>query len=219
VKRSDVKRLIRSRLEHNPANPQTNIAVAGGSGSGKTTFTKYLDSHLHGKVTIVSLDEFFKEPNKLPKYFSNYHKDFRPDYNNPKSLKLKEMLEYCQNISGYDFVIFDGHFALYYPGIRELMGLKIFIELEIGKQLERRSKRNLAKAYGGTKEEIYHYNLDCVLPGYNNFIKPSKQFADIVINNDGASIELDKTAKYIAEELYSIHSNTILDVKPINSRN
>ena len=207
MNRNEIAQLIQLGLEPSPPNPQLNIAVAGGSGSGKTTFTKYLSEQLVGKVAIVSLDAFFKKPSKLPRYYSNHHKDYRPDYNHPKSFKLNKMVEYCQNIFGYDYVIFDGHFAIYYASLRRLMGLKIFIELDIDKQLERRSKRNLAKAYGGTKEEIYHYNQECVLPAYNRYIKPSKQFANIVLsNNHGAGDELIEAAKYIAQELHSLKS-------------
>lgn len=208
MNRIEIEDLALVGLEPNPHHPQINIAVAGGSGSGKTTFSNKLINYLESKNIIVSLDQFFKEKSQLPKYYSKHYQKYFPDFNNPASFKITELLEYCQNISNYNFVIFDGHFALYYPELRKLMDIMVFVDADISRQLKRRTKRNLKRAYGGTKENIFNYNQECVLPAYNKYIKPSKQFANIIIdNNKESESELDKTAKLFANSLYSISLN------------
>jgi len=70
---------------------QINIAIAGGSGSGKTTIANILKNSFSCKIALVSLDKFFKEPSKLPKYYSKFHQCYQADYNQPDSLKQTEM--------------------------------------------------------------------------------------------------------------------------------
>lgn len=163
---------------------QINIALAGGSGSGKSTIAKFLQESLDCPSIIVTLDKFFKEASQLPQYYSNFHQGYQADYNQPNSLKLPDMLEHIQTISGYKIAIFDGHFALYYAELRQLMDIKIFINCSIDKMLERRTNRNLKNNYGGSKENIFYYNQECVKPSYFKYILASKKYADIIINNN-----------------------------------
>jgi uridine kinase len=165
------------------------IGIAGGSGSGKSTVCDLILQGLRPCIPyVISLDSFFKPVDQLPKYYSNYHHNFQPDFNTPDSLMVERMVAHCKEVASPGVVIFDGHFALYYPEMRQLMDIKCFIDCDITEMLKRRTERNLANDYGGGAEEIFHYNQECVVPEYYRYILPTRTNADIVIPNDTASI-------------------------------
>ncbi len=198
------KNKITKLLAAIPHKPQINIAIAGGSGSGKSTIANLLKDAVGSNTKIFSLDKFFKNADMLPKYYSNYHQSYQADYNQPSSLKLSKMFEFCQNVSGYDIAIFDGHFALYYPQLRQLMDIKIFVDCKITTMLKRRTIRNLANNYGGNKENIFYYNQECVKPSYQQYILPTKKYADIIINNNSNNTQIrDQVIKQLAQQIKS----------------
>jgi uridine kinase len=67
--------------------------------------------------------------------------------------------------------------------MRDLMDIKCFITIAVQEMLERRTVRNLAANYGGDRDNILNYNKECVLPMYNEYILPTKQYADVLIPN------------------------------------
>jgi uridine kinase len=160
------------------------IGVAGGSGSGKSAVCDVLRQGLLPCVTeVIALDKFFKPVDQLPKYYSSYHQGCQPDFNTPDSLMVERMVTSCRAVAAPGVVIFDGHFALYYAEMRELMDIKCFVAVDVAEMLERRTKRNLAAGYGGDRENILAYNRECVVPRYAQFIQPTQSFADVVIRN------------------------------------
>jgi uridine kinase len=182
----NVRETLAALLRHKTPGSQIIIGLAGGSGSGKSTVAAKIKAGLPGhKVEIFALDHFFKPEEDMPKYWSNYHGCARPHYNHPDSLKVDEMVAFCQQISGFDVALLDGHFCLYYPAMRQLMDVKCFVDVEVEEMLERRLRRNLAEGYGGGEEVIRHYNRECVGPEYIKYLLPTREFADIVIPNQG----------------------------------
>lgn len=169
-------------------NPQClRIGIGGGSGSGKSTIGALIREQLLPLTTeVLTLDRFFKPTDQLPKYYSTYLGSHQPDYNAPDSLMLAEMVAHCRQFPAADVHILDGHFSLYYPEMRELMDLRIFVASDLEEILERRTARNLAAGYGGDRAHILAYNRECVVPGYLGYIEPSRRFADLEIPNNQA---------------------------------
>jgi uridine kinase len=183
----NVKETLAALLRDKEPGSQVMIGIAGGSGSGKTSVAEKIRAGLPGySVELIGLDRFFKAEDELPRYWSAYHQAEQPHYNHPDSLNVDEMVSFCENISGFNVVLLDGHFALYYPAMRRLMDVKCFVDIDLQEMLERRTQRNLAAGYGGSVENIWHYNRECVAPEYIRHILPTRAYADIVIPNHGA---------------------------------
>jgi uridine kinase len=182
---------------------QIMIGIAGGSGSGKTSVAEKIKAGLPGcAIELVGLDRFFKPENELPRYWSDYQQAEQPHYNRPDSLKVDEMVAFCEQISGFDVVLLDGHFALYYPAMRGLMDVKCFVDIDLPEMLERRTRRNLVAGYGGSAENIWHYNRECVGPEYIRYLLPTRAYADIVIPNQrGMAAERDAILQTLCEAI------------------
>ncbi len=202
---TDIEAGFDALLHHRKDPTCLRIAVAGGTGSGKSTVCNLIRNELHPcPVTLVELDRFFKPVDQLPKYYSSYHKNYQPDFNTPDSLMVEQMVAYCRDLVVTGIVIIDGHLALYYPAIRELMDIKCFIAVDLSEMLERRTMRNLSAGYGGDRENILAYNRECVIPRHEEFIQPTQAFADLVIrNNKSESLERDALISALCRKIRS----------------
>jgi uridine kinase len=201
----NVREMLTVLLRHKTPGSQIIIGLAGGSGSGKSTVAERIRASLPGlKVERIALDRFFKPEEEMPRYWSDYHHSERPHYNHPDSLKVDEMVAFCEQISGFDVVLLDGHFCLYYPAMRRLMDVKCFVDIDLDEMLERRTLRNLAEGYGGSAENIWHYNRECVGPEYIRYLVPTRDYADIVIPNQGSkAAERDAILQGLCEAILS----------------
>lgn len=200
---TDLGTIIHSLLYQNEKNDQMIVGIAGGSGSGKTTVAKAIENRLNKlKVEYVCLDRFFLPIDEMPTYYSRYLDKAQPNFNRPDSIDSSSMIDYCRKIAGFNVVILDGHFALYWKEMRDLMHLKCFITAEVEEMLERRTIRNLKANYGGDRDNILNYNRECVLPMYNSHIYPTMKYADILIPNSGSdNRERDSIIDVLCREL------------------
>jgi uridine kinase len=197
----NVREKLTALLQGKAPGSQIIIGIAGGSGSGKSTVAEKIKAGLPGfKVERIALDRFFKPESEMPRYWSDYHHSERPHYNHPDSLKVDEMVVFCEHISGFDVVLLDGHFCLYYPAMRRLMDVKCFVDVDLDEMLERRTRRNLAGGYGGSTEVIWHYNRECVGPEYIRYLLPTRAYADIIFPNQAArAAERDAIVRAMCE--------------------
>lgn len=162
------------------------IGIAGGSGSGKTTFAKKLVAKMHDfKTVIVSTDSFFKKP--LPKITSPVSGKIYDDWNAPNSIDLNKLLNkieiLCSEESDYDLIIVEGISTLYFQELLELFHLKIFIDLDSDERMYRRIKRNM-KMWGVSLEEVAEYYLDAAKYAEQHNFLDTKKKADVIINGN-----------------------------------
>lgn len=168
---------------------QVVMGLTGGSGSGKTTISEIIKRKLSDfHVNIVHLDQFFYPVDEMPKYFSKYLGKSQPNFNRPEAINFQSMVAFCSTLPKFDLHIFDGHFALYNPLMRALMDVKCFITIDIHEMLDRRTIRNLKNSYGGDEANIRNYNMECVVPMYQQYILPCKEHADVIIPNSSVDI-------------------------------
>lgn len=159
------------------------VAIAGCSASGKSTFSEMLQEDFKEyKVGVLSTDKFYNRP--LPKMISPLsHKEY-DDYNCPDSLNFEAYYEAAKAMCSredLDIVILEGLTVLYFPELRELEDLKIYMDLDAEIRMYRRIVRNI-KNGRGTMEEIADFYLNSAKYSETQYLKPTKIQADIVLN-------------------------------------
>ena len=176
------------------------VAIAGGTSSGKSTLCATLEEKLScfKSITIHS-DSYYKKI--LPKIISPKSGITYDDYNHPNSVEKDEFIKaICSlNKSDADIIFIDSLFTLYYEETRNMSDLKIFIDLPSDERLIRRVNRNLKR--GLTFDEITTYYLDTVRYRHNEFIEPTRFFADLIINGNYNETTLDVITNWITSNL------------------
>lgn len=158
------------------------IGIAGGSCSGKTTLTSKLSEALTDKgyrTEALHADKFFIEP--IPKATAPFTGIEYDDYDHPGSYKLREFCGAIDNTQNADIIIADGLLTLYFDAVREKLDLKIFVDLRDDERLARRIKR-FQRNKKLPLDEIANRYLDIVRYRHDEFVEPSRQYADMVIN-------------------------------------
>lgn len=180
------------------------IGITGGSGSGKTTFIRELRQEFsESQVCLVSQDDYYRPREKqktddngivnfdIP--FSIYKKEFirdvkkliagekvvRPEYTYNNANVAPKMLEF----NPAPVIIVEGLFIFHYKKMRPLLDLKIFIHAKENLKVIRRIKRDRVERNYPLEDVLYRYETH-VLPGFEKYIKPYIEDADLVINNN-----------------------------------
>lgn len=162
------------------------IGVAGGSGSGKSTFVGQLQKALSPlQVCSISTDQFFRMP--LPTMVSPSTSRVYEDWNSPDSIDKDSLLEtltaQISAESGNDVILVEGLSVLFFEDLLKLMDLKIFIELDSDERMYRRIKRNM-KMWGVSMEEVADYYLESAKYAEEKNFLPTKIKADLIINGN-----------------------------------
>lgn len=179
----------------------TILGVAGGSGSGKTTFARKLHESLpEGMSAILAQDHYyidqshrfdgdggavnFDHPESLDFDLLRLHLDELkqnrtiqvPQYD----FKTHTRLQVTQPFAPVKLVIVDGILLLSQPQIREALCVSVFVDTPEATRFERRLKRDVEER-GRTPEGVTKQYQKQVLPMHNMFVEPSKQFADHLV--------------------------------------
>ncbi|MGL4952531.1 MAG: uridine kinase, partial [Culicoidibacterales bacterium] len=101
-------------------------------------------------------------------------------------------------------IILEGILVLEDERLRDLMDIKIFVDTDADIRFIRRVKRDIAER-GRTFESVVEQYLGTVRPMHNQFVEPSKRFADIILPEGGSN--------FVAIDLISTKIQSILDKK------
>lgn len=181
------------------------IAIAGGTGSGKTTIARRIGEHLDKKdVHCIGLDSYYLDRSSLsveererinydhPDAFDvdllyghlamlqNNEAVHKPIY----SFETHTRLEETELIQPAKVVIIEGIMALYYQHLREMTDIKIYVDTDPDVRFIRRFSRDI-KSRGRDYQAIIDQYLHTVRVMHMEFIEPSKRFADIIIPEGG----------------------------------
>ncbi|MCX7870878.1 MAG: uridine kinase [bacterium] len=180
------------------------IGIAGGTASGKTSVANELMKNLHQeKVTLINLDSYYIDLSHLEleerKKFNFDHPnsiDWNLVYQNLYNLfQLKKAYKPVYSFTLYNrtnefeelepakIIILEGLFSLYKKELRNLMDLKIFVSAPDDIRLIRRIKRDISQR-GRDIDSIIEQYLNFVRPMYIEYVKPTKNYADIIIQNE-----------------------------------
>src|SRR5699024_1450531 len=185
----------------------TIIGIAGGSGSGKTSVTNEIMKNLEGhSVALLAQDYYYKDQSHLSfeeRLETNYDHPFAFDndllidnLNDLRNGKQIEVLtyDYINYIIGEetitskpkDVIIVEGLFALENKTLRDLMDVKIYVDTDADLRILRRLLRDTEER-GRTMDSVISQYLNVVRPMHNQFIEPTKRYADIIIPEGGSN--------------------------------
>ena len=192
------------------------IGIAGGTGSGKTTVVrKIVESLPAGEVVVLPQDSYYKDSSHVPvekRQFINFdHPDaFDWDLLSEQLAMLKEGKTIEQPTYSYitctrqketihieprEVVIVEGILALCDDKLREQMDLKIFVDADSDERLIRVISRDIAER-GRTAEAVMERYTRVLKPMHQQFIEPTKRYADLIIpegGNNKVAIDILKT--------------------------
>ncbi len=190
----------------------TVIGIAGGSGSGKTTFAKTLQTYwTDSTATILSQDHYYIDQSKK---FTGDGESVNFDHPDAIDFNLfAEQISYLKQgksveVPIYDYsthtrsaqtqrfvpkkyVIVEGILVMSQLIIREQMDFAVFIDLEEELRLKRRLERD-TKERGRKPDGVYKQFANQVKPMHDQFVEPSKQYADLTLRGD---VKLEEALK------------------------
>jgi uridine kinase len=181
------------------------IGVAGGSNSGKTTIAERLADLIGSDdLSLIRLDSYYitmrHEPIEVRAAVNYDHPDaFDWDllYRHLQRLTAGESVQ----VPVYDYTIYDrtdefelvvpgkvviveGILVLWEPRLRGMLDLKVFVDTPADLRVIRRLQRDVAER-GRTQESILEQYLTTVRPSHEQFIEPSKRYADVIVPEGG----------------------------------
>ena len=198
------------------------ILVGGGSSSGKSFVTQEVLKNVgEENVTRMTMDDYYLDQADIP-----LADRYKVNYDHPKALDWLLMRKQTHalkegppiEIPVYDFVhltrsnqievvvpkkvvIVEGIMALVDKQVRNLGDLRVFIQAGAERRFLRRIIRD-AKERGRSFENIVTQYFNTVQPMYDEIVKPSSEYADLIINNDGVkNLAIDVLTCVIQEQL------------------
>lgn len=180
------------------------IGIAGGTGSGKSTLVRRIVEHLPGRVAVLPQDAYYLDRRDLP-----FEERARLNYDHPLAFDTPLLVRHLQELRRgkpirrpvYDFtqhlrdrrtvrveprdvIVVEGILVLADEALRPLLDIKIFVDTDADVRILRRLVRDIEKR-GRTLESVISQYLDTVKPMHEQFVEPSKRYADLIIPEGG----------------------------------
>ncbi len=186
------------------------IGIAGGTGSGKSTFTKRLKDEFKEDVAVIYHDNYYRRQDEVP-----FEDRKKVNYDHPDSLETQLLLEHLHMLKDgmtiqcpvYDYsqhnrsdqllpiepkkiIIVEGILLLADKRIRDLLDIKIYVEADADERILRRVVRDV-KERGRDIDNIVEQYLTTVKPMHYLYVEPTRAMADIVINSGMNNVAFD----------------------------
>ncbi|MGJ8667051.1 MAG: uridine kinase [Patiriisocius sp.] len=198
------------------------IGIAGGTGCGKTTVVQQIIEQLPvDEVCVISQDSYYKETSHL-----TYDQRAAINFDHPNSIDFELLHKHLQLLRDgksfeqpvYSFVehnrtketvttrpkkvvIVEGILILTHPEIRDMFDIKVYVHADSDERLIRRLKRDIAERGRDIDEVLTRYQTT-LKPMHQQFIEPTKEFADIIIpTNKYNTVAVDLIRTIIADRL------------------
>ena len=181
------------------------IGVSGGTGSGKSTVAKAIFKSLPDEnILIIEQDAYYKDQSSL-----TYDERVKTNYDHPLAFDTELLIEHikqlCEhkciekpiynfsmhnreektvNVQPKEIIIIEGIMILEDARLRNLMDIKIFVDTDADVRIIRRITRDINER-GRTLESVIEQYLTTVKPAHEQFIEPTKKYADIIIPEGG----------------------------------
>jgi uridine kinase len=202
------------------------IGIAGGTGSGKTTVAQNIVRRLDiDAVTVIQQDAYYRDLSALApaqRDLLNFdHPDSiendlfvshllalkrgeeigQPIYDFARHLRTAETLR----VQPRDVVIAEGILLFHFPEVRSALDIRIYVDTPADIRLLRRIQRDIRER-ARTLDSVTEQYLRTVRPMHEEFVEPSKRFADVIIPEGGQNeIAIDMITariRYLQEIVY-----------------
>lgn len=182
------------------------IGIAGGTGSGKTTLTKHLKKRFGDDITVIGHDSYYKRQDRP------FEERCRQNYDHPdafdtdllvehlKALKRGETIQcpvysYVEHnrtdqtveIKPTKVILVEGILIFASQELRDMLDIKIFVETDADVRILRRCLRDVEER-GRTLESVVTQYLTTVKPMHEQYVEPSRKYADIVVLEGGHNL-------------------------------
>ncbi|MBR3678302.1 MAG: uridine kinase [Alistipes sp.] len=181
------------------------IGVAGGTGSGKSTLVKRLqEAFKNDDVATICHDFYYKAHPEL-----SYEERTKLNYDHPAAFDTDMLVEHIRQLKEgknvecpvYSFVehnrtaetlpvapskviIIDGILIFENEELRDMMDIKVYVDTDADLRLARRILRDVRER-GRSMESVISQYTKTVKPMHEQFVEPSKRYADVIIPEGG----------------------------------
>lgn len=181
------------------------LGIAGGTGSGKTTIALKIKDYFNHDVIYVPHDRYYKDQSE-----KSMEERVKTNYDHPDALetdlfikqlgdllegKTVEIPEYdftnhtrkkgvATKVSPSPFIIIEGILIFHEPELRDLIDLKIYVDVPADIRVLRRTKRDIEERER-TLDSCYAQYVTYTRPMHEKFVEPTKEFADIIVPRGG----------------------------------
>lgn len=196
------------------------IAIAGGSGSGKTTVAQViLDRVGRDRIAYLPHDAYYKDLSSLP-----HNQRMGVNFDHPDSLDSELLVKHIKQLKKrqpvdlpvYDFknhtrtdrftriepqhvILVEGILIYAEKELRDLFDVKIYVDTDADLRFIRRLQRDISER-GRSTETVINQYLNTVRPMHMDFVEPSKRYADVIIPEGGFNmVALEMVVSHIQE--------------------
>lgn len=196
------------------------IGIAGGTGSGKSTFTDKLKTLFGDEITVIYHDNYYRAHDDIP-----FEERKVINYDHPDSLETELLLKHLKDLKEgksvqcpvYDFaqhnrsknfftikpsniIILEGILIFADERLRNMLDIKVFVDADADERILRRARRDMVER-GRDIDNIMEQYLTTVKPMHYLYIEPTRHYADIVINSGMNPVAFDLVATKISKLL------------------
>lgn len=180
------------------------IGIAGGTGSGKSTLAENIEKEFKNNITMISHDYYYKSNDKLP-----FEERAKLNYDHPDAFETDLLIEHLKQLKkgetiqrpSYSFsnhlrekqtytvvpkkvILVEGILLFENKTLRDMMDIKIFVDADADIRFIRRLSRDIQER-GRTLESVIEQYCTTVKPMHEQFVEPSKKYADIIVPKGG----------------------------------
>ncbi len=180
------------------------IGIAGGTGSGKSTLAENIEKEFKHNITMISHDYYYKSNEQLP-----FEERTKLNYDHPDAFETDLLIKHLNQLKigetiqrpSYSFVehlrekqtypvvpkkviIVEGILLFENKTLRDMMDIKIFVDADADIRFIRRLTRDVQER-GRSLESVIEQYCTTVKPMHEQFVEPSKKYADIIVPKGG----------------------------------